>query len=376
MSDLLVIGGGVVGLSIAYEAAGRGRRVRLIDSQRPALEASWAGAGMLPPAAERSASPLEQLTALSNAMHRTWAEELLASTGIDNGFRPCGAVYIARDAQTHDQLRQMRAWAAAEGIAIEPLAPSDLGRLEPAILLSGDAWEAALVPGECQIRNPRHLKALLAGCALRGVDVVSGAAAEEFETRGDRVQAVRTSRGRFTADQYCLATGSWTAALARRLRLRLALKPVRGQIALLNCSRPLFSRIVNEGKRYLVPRPDGRVIVGSTEEDAGFDRSTTATVIAGLIQFAASLVPELANASLERSWAGLRPGTHDGLPYLGQVPELENAWIATGHYRSGLQLSTGTAIVVNDLLSGARPEVDLSPFRPDRHAAAETSAVS
>jgi glycine oxidase len=118
------------------------------------------------------------------------------------------------------------------------------------------------------------------------------------------------------------------------------------------------------------------VIVGSTEEDAGFDRSTSDETIAGLIDFAVSLVPELAGVPLEKSWAGLRPASRDGLPYLGQAPDLENAFVAAGHYRSGLQLSAGTALVMNDLFAGKTPAIDLSIFRPDRHAGVETSAAS
>jgi len=376
MSDLLVIGGGVVGLSIAYEAAGRGLHVQLIDAQQPAREASWAGAGILPPAGEHSANPLEQLTALSNRLHRVWAEEFQASTGIDNGYRPCGGFYLARDEQTRDELGKLHAWAAAEDIAIEPLPCNELSRIEPAIRPSGEQIDAAFLPGECQLRNPRHLKALLEGCAQRGVQIVPDAAAEDFEFQGGRIASVRTSSRKFVARQYCLATGSWTTALARKLRLRLAIKPIRGQIALLKCERPLFSRIVNEGKRYLVPRLDGHVIVGSTEEDAGFDHTTSDDTIAGLVEFAASLVPQLSAAPLAKSWAGLRPASRDGLPYLGPVPELENAFVAAGHFRSGLQLSPGTAIVINDLLAGKTPAIDLSLFRPDRHAGAEASAAS
>ena len=137
---------------------------------------------------------------------------------------------------------------------------------------------------------------------------------------------------------------------------------------LLALARPIVSRIINEGSRYLVPRDDGRLLVGSTEEDAGFDKSTTAGGMAGLLEFALGLVPDLAAAQIERSWAGLRPSTSDGLPYLGRVPELENAFIAAGHFRAGLQLSTGTAVVLSQLIRGLEPAIDISSFRVDRDA--------
>jgi glycine oxidase len=373
MSDLLVIGGGVVGLSIAYEAAGRGRRVRVIDAGQPAREASWAGAGILPPAGEGDLDPLEQLVALSNRRHTAWTEELRAETGIDNGYRHCGAIYLARDARDTAQLDELATWAASRSIIAEPLPGSALSEAEPALRPTGAVSAAYLLPEERQIRNPRHLKALLQACAQRGVQITAGMAADDFEIRGARIRAVRTVGGTISADQFCITTGSWTAAVARRLGVQLQIKPIRGQIALLALQRPLLSRIINEGPRYLVPRPDGRVLVGSTEEDAGFDRSNTAGAIGELLRFAQSLVPELASAQLERTWAGLRPATRDGLPYLGAVPGLDNAWVAAGHFRGGLQLSTGTALVMNQLMADQRPEVDLSAFRLDRAAAPETA---
>jgi glycine oxidase len=136
---------------------------------------------------------------------------------------------------------------------------------------------------------------------------------------------------------------------------------------LLSTPMPLLSRIVNEGSRYLVPRNDARVLVGSTEEDVGFDRSTTASAETGLLEFAIGLAPALAQASLERFWAGLRPATEDGRPYLGAVPDVENAFVAAGHFRSGLQLSTGTARVMGQLMRGLTPQIDLAPFSLDRH---------
>jgi glycine oxidase len=371
MVDLLVVGGGVIGLSIAYEAAKRGRGVRVIDAAQPAREASWAGAGILPPAGEGDHDQLEQLVALSNRLHAAWTEDLRAETGIDNGYRRCGAIYLAREACDVGPLDELAHWAASRNIVAEPLLAGMLQEVEPALRPSGKVAAAYLMPEERQIRNPRHLKALLLACAQRGVEISAGLAAEDFEIRGRRVRAVRTIEGPIAAGQVCLTTGSWTAAVARRLGVQLAIKPMRGQIALLSLHQPILSRIVNEGSRYLVPRSDGRLLVGSTQEDAGFDRSNTAGAIGELLRFAQSLVPDLATAQLERTWAGLRPATRDGLPYLGAVPELDNAWIAAGHFRGGLQLSTGTAIVMNQLLAGERPEVDLAAFRLDRAATAE-----
>jgi glycine oxidase len=366
MSDCLIVGGGVIGLSLAYELAGHGMRVRVIDAAQPGREASWAGAGILPPACPSADDPLEQLTAVSNQLHRQWSEALRVSTQLDNGYRRTGAVYLARTVAEAGRLAAFAAEAEQRAIVARRVSPEALGELEPALQPSGSVAAAYLVPDECQIRNPRHLKALLIACAGRGVEITPAAAAEDFEIRGDRVRAVHTNLGSLRAERVCVTTGSWTGALARKLGAAPAIKPIRGQMVLLSLSRPAVSRIVNEGSRYLVPRDDGRLLAGSTEEDVGFDRGTTAGGISGLLQFSLSLVPELERAHVERSWAGLRPATGDGLPYLGRVPGLENAFIAAGHFRGGLQLSTGTAVVMSQLIRGQQPQIDLTAFRLDR----------
>jgi glycine oxidase len=367
MSDCLIIGGGVIGLSLAYELAGCGLKVRLIEAGAPGREASWAGAGILPPASPDSSDPLEQLTALSNRMHAAWHEQLASTTGIDNGYRRTGAIYLARDRELERQLGRFIQEAGSNGIANERLDRPDLARIEPALnpreLLS--AW---LLEDEGQIRNPRHLRALVAGCIGRGVEITSGTIAQQFEIRRSRIQAVRTNLGPLDAGQFCVAAGAWSSELCEQLGIIARVKPVRGQMLLLSTPIPVLSRIVNEGRRYLVPRDDGRLLVGSTEEDVGFDRGTTADAIAGLLEFAMGLVPNLARATLERFWAGLRPATDDGLPYLGSVPDVENAFVAAGHFRSGLQLSTATARVMGQLVRGLAPEIDLEQFRLDRHA--------
>ncbi len=366
MSDCLVVGGGVVGLSLAYELAGQGARVRVIDAGQPGKEASWAGAGILPPACSSAVDPLEQLTALSNQLHAQWTEQLRAATGLDNGYRRCGAIYLARTEAEACQLETFASMAASRAIAVESLNSHVLNELEPALQPTGPLEAAYSVPDECQIRNPRHLKALLIAVAQRGVEVTSGVAADDFEIRGGHVRTVHTNIGPLSADTVCVTTGSWTGPLAKRLGLTLSIKPIRGQMLLLSTARPILERIVNEGSRYLVPRADGRLLVGSTEEDVGFDRGTTAGAIGDLLQFAQSLVGQLSSAQVERYWAGLRPSTPDGLPYLGAIPGLDNAFIAAGHFRSGLQLSTGTALVISQLIRGQQPSVDLSTFRVDR----------
>jgi glycine oxidase len=171
------------------------------------------------------------------------------------------------------------------------------------------------------------------------------------------------------AGQVCFTAGAWTGQLLKRLGMDVGIMPIRGQMVLFRCESATgapIGRIINEGSRYLAPRDDGRVLAGSTEEEVGFDKRTTEEAIADLIAFARGIVPALRDAPIEQTWAGLRPGSFDGLPYLGRLPGLKNAFIAAGHFRSGLFLSTATAVVMSELMRGEQQQVDLSPFRVGR----------
>jgi glycine oxidase len=368
MSDCLIIGGGVIGLSLAYELASHGARVRVLEAGEPGREASWAGAGILPPAPSRSPDPLEQLFALSNEVHERWSAALREATGIDNGFRRCGGLYVASAATEAQALASAAQTWEASGIRCHRVASDQLADLEPELntdTTTGGAW---LLPEEAQLRNPRHLKALLIACENLGVEIVSGAAVEGFQSRGDRVVEVETAIASFTADRFCITSGAWTRAVLSRLGCTVAIKPIRGQIALLNAGRRVLTRILNDGPRYLVPRDDGRILIGSTEEDVGFDRANTAAGVSGLLAFAASWAPALAGARFERAWSGFRPATLDGRPYLGRLPNTSNGFVAAGHFRNGLQLSTGTAVVMRELIQGERPRIDLSALAVHRVA--------
>ncbi len=361
-ADVVVVGGGVIGLTIAYELAGQGRRVAVFDRSQFGSEASWAGAGMLPPGDPAGAKTPE--ARLRAASHVRWADlsaRLLEQTGIDNGFRRCGGIQVLAGENSAEQLRQWH----GEGVIAQLFEDSELRTLEPE--LNHDITTAYHLPQMCQVRNPRHVKALLAACIQRDVELNPFNSIVDFETDGERVIAVRTASGRYEADQFVVAGGAWSKQLLDRLGIPLSIEPVRGQIALL-ASRPgLLKQVIELGPRYLVPRPDGRILVGSTEEYAGFDKRSSAQGVSGLLQLATRLVPALADAQLERSWAGLRPRSRDGLPYLGFPPGWSNLIVAAGHFRAGLQLSPATGLVVSELLAGNEPSVPLEGFACDRH---------
>jgi glycine oxidase len=374
MDDCCIIGGGVVGLSIARELAGRGLAVRVLAREEPRATASWAAAGIFPPAPERPDAPAgEALTAWSDRLHWQWAAELRAETGIDTGLARCGGLHVAAAGPALDAFESEAAGWLAIGARCERLDAAAVAACEPSLAGAVDRGAIAggiLLPDETQIRPPRHLEALARSCVSRGVAIVSGAVVREIRRREERVEGIiATIGGReesFRAGATVLAAGAWSEGLAAALGLRIATRPIRGQILLLRQPAPTLGRVVNRGLDYLVPRPDGRLLVGSTLEDAGFDAVTTPAAIDRLRDVARDLLGHAADVPVEASWAGLRPGSVDGLPTIGRVPGWADAFVAAGHFRAGWHQSPGTAVIVADLVMGRRPPLDPAAFAPDR----------
>jgi glycine oxidase len=364
-ADVLILGGGVIGLTAAYFLARERVSVTVLDKGDFGQEASWAGAGILPPAQTSEVSKtsevfsgIHQLRGHSARLFPSLSEELRELTGIDNGYLRCGGLEFVSGPKEADE-----EWRPP-GMKLQPLDEPALARLEPN--LARGLGSANYLPEMAQLRNPRHLKALLAACKSCGVTLRPGCAVHGFVSRGPHIQAVKTLEGNLPAERILLASGAWTGPLAESLGCSIPIKPVRGQIALLNTGMPIFRRILLWGSRYLVPRPDGRILVGSTEEHAGFDKRTTSQAVAELLQLANRLVPDLAGAHLERCWAGLRPGSPDGLPFLGPIPAFDNLFVAAGHFRAGIQLSPGTALVMKECLLGQPLSFAINGFSLDR----------
>jgi glycine oxidase len=363
--DVLILGGGVIGLTTAYYLARAGASVALAERGELGRQASWAGAGILPPGGPGLAhTPFERLRAYSVGLYPDLSRWLREETGLDNGYLVCGGIEVpepgdARPLPTEE-------WGA-EGATFQVLGRADLARLAPDL---APCERAVYFPGMAQVRNPRHMAALAKGCIARGTHILTHLEARALVRRGSRIEAVETDKGRLSAGQVLVAAGAWADELLASVGWRPGVRPVRGQIALLNTGVEGTRPLLLQGKRYLVPRPDGRVLVGSTEEDAGFDARPTAGGIEGLLALASRLVPKLADAPLERCWAGLRPGSPDGLPYLGRVPGLDNLFVSAGHFRAGLQLSPASGLCMAELLLGRPTSVPLEAFRLDRGGAA------
>ena len=358
--DVIVIGGGVIGLSIAFELAGQGASVRVLEQSQFGQEASWAGAGILPPGnPEWARTPEARLRAASHVLWTDWTERLRAETGIDNGYSRCGGLEIRANGAASELDAEVAAWRA-EGVVVNTPDLDELRARFPA--LHPNITSGYVLPELGQVRNPRHLKALLAACASRGVDLRSGSPVVAFDRDGGRIIAARTTGEEHHAAEFVVAGGAWSRELLRQAGHDLAIEPIRGQIVLLE-ARPLpFRSVIQVGARYLVPRADGRILIGSTEEHVGFDKRNTAEAVAGLIDFACGLVPTLKEARFERCWSGLRPHLSGGLPHIGRLSGTTNLCVAAGHFRAGLQLSPITAVLVAATILGREPNALLAPI--------------
>jgi glycine oxidase len=370
-SDVVIVGGGVIGLSIAYALARQGVSVTVLDRRELGREASWAGAGLIPPIAERPMAPSHPgfLRSWSSSLYPEWTERIAAETGIDVGYRRTGGVDVAWTDDEEQELRTAMGRMRTEGIAYEKLAAADILRVEPALNL--EIQSAVFLPDRAQVRNPWLIRGLIAAVERHRGRLRPWQGVEHLEIDGNTVTAVRTSTGKIGCGTVIVAAGAWSGDLLRDAGVSAPTNPIKGQIVLLRSNRPLIRRIIENGEHYLVPREDGRVLIGATEEDAGFDTRTSYAATQWLLNKAVRLCPILAEAEVEATWAGLRPGSIDRRPTIGRSSSVTNLIVATGHRRAGLQLSPATAEVVADLVLGRDARIDLGPFQPGRQASLE-----
>jgi glycine oxidase len=363
--DIVIVGGGVIGLAIADALARLGMRLAVVDRRELGREASWAGAGLIAPEAENPARhPLVALRALSTRLYPGWSSVLEEETGIDIGYRRCGGVDVAwTESEEQELLAKAGRWRA-ERVAYERLSSRDYARVEPA--LSPELRSVYFLPDRAQVRSPWLLRALMTAVYQRGGHLTMWEEVKGFRTDGHRVTAVQTNTGDLNCSTVVIAAGAWSGSLLATIGVHAPTPPVKGQIVLMRSQRALLRRVVELGNNYIVPRDDGRILVGATEEEAGFDTIPTWEVASELVDFALRVCPVLKEAEIETTWAGLRPGSIDSKPYIGRAPGFQNVIVATGHKRAGLQLAPATAELVSDLVLGRPPRLDIAAFRLDR----------
>ncbi len=358
-TDVLVVGGGIIGLAVAWRARQRGLSVCLIERHAIGAGASRVAAGMLAPVSEVEFDQARRKTlalALSSAdMWPSFAAELAELAGVDVGLRRAGTLMVARDADEARELERQLAFRQSLDVAVSRLLPSQAREREPA--LAPNVRLALLADGDHSVDPVLAVHALLVACRRSGVEVVehAGDVAVAVDAEGGRVEGVRLADGSLrAAGQVVVAMGAWSALLdGLPESLRVPVRPVKGQI--LRLRDPAGPGLLNGAVRgagvYIVPRNDGRYVVGASMEERGFDLAATAGVVHELLRHARDLVPGISEFQLEEVCVGLRPGTPDNAPLIG-ASELQGLVWACGHYRNGILLSPLTAALTAGVLTG------------------------
>ncbi|HKB99519.1 MAG TPA: glycine oxidase ThiO [Terriglobales bacterium] len=368
--DAIVVGAGIIGLSLAIELNKQGLRVLVVEKGEPGRESSWAAGGMLVDFVLETPPRMREFAAASARMYPEFVHELEDESGLKVDLRSQGTLLFAGEGTGHSpataqppQIRSLQ--------SLYPL-PAPLRELEPALRVPNGTVPhlTALYIKERSV-DPRHLTAAASAAARhRGVDFSHGDQVLAVELADSKVCGVRTGRTRFAAGMVVNCGGAWAGQIGPH---PFPTRPVKGQmLCVIMPEKELVRHVVRTPEVYLIPRSDGRMLIGATAEEAGFDKRTVPEAIQKLRQAALDLVPNLANARILEAWAGLRPGTPDGLPILGTTPT-PGYFVATGHFRDGILLAPATARVMGQLMTGqmtTAPEsrMDLSNFSATRFA--------
>ena len=351
------IGGGIMGLLCARELRLAGESVVIIDRQTVSKEASWAGGGILSPLYPWCYSaPVHALAHWSQARYPTLIQELAQTTGLDAQWTPSGLLVFGVE-----EPEQAGEWAATHGVDLKRLTPAEVCGIEP--LVSSALGAALWSPEVAQVRNPRLLAALCAELRQLGVEFRENIEVTGFSEHAGQLMGIHTTAGPINTHRCLVASGAWSGKLLASTGIALPIKPMKGQMLLLSAPGVPLKRIILNHHRYLVPRRDGRILVGSTLEDTGFEKSTTAAARHDLLQAAREMVPNLAHCPVESHWAGLRPGSPDGVPYIGEHPGISGLFVCSGHFRNGIVLGPASARLAVDLMLERAPIVDPAPFR-------------
>jgi glycine oxidase len=343
-TDFLIIGGGEVGLASARALLQSGYRVTLVERGLVGREASWAGGGILSPLCPWDYhEAVTRLALRGMSMFGETAGALRAATGIDPEYQRSGMLLLP---PYRAELANL--WCTQHQFALQSVM---LGEYLPNLQGTG-----LLFPDVAQVRNPRLLQALRKHVEMLGGTILEQYEAQKFEVAGERVMALQTTQGRFAAAAYIVAAGAWSKSLLGEHALNMDIRPIRGQILLFKFEAPPFRQILLKESLYFIPRRDGHVLVGSTLEDVGFDKSTTVEARDDLLRRVREIFPEWRDLMPVQHWAGFRPGSPDNIPTIGHHPHLANLYVNSGHFRYGVTMSFASAeLLLNDIEGKPQP---------------------
>lgn len=356
MTDFLVVGGGLIGLLTARKFMETGANVTLIERSQLGQESSWAGGGILSPLYPwKYPVAVNRLAHWSQEHYPSLVAELKAATGIDSEWTESGLLVVDTD-----QISPALAWAASTSATVLPVDAREIRQIEPA--LRAEHASGVWMPHVAQLRNPYLIKALKKDLKARGLRLAENTEVTHLLTKKGRIQGVGTEYNEVIADNVIIACGAWSATLLRDLGQEISVMPVRGQMLLFRAQPGQLQCIVLSEGHYLIPRRDGLVLVGSTMEDVGFDKTVTEDARDGLAEIARELAPVLKTARVEKHWAGLRPGSPAGVPYVSAHPKIEGLYINAGHFRNGVVTGLASAQLIADIVLGRPASVDPEPY--------------
>ena len=377
-ADVIVCGAGVIGCAIARELAGSGARVTLLDRHRPGAEASGAAAGLLTAQADRASdSPFARLCHASGALYPELARSLFDETGIDVHLSRCGSVRVAAPGGTDaEEMTELAGWQKAAGWRVERIAAREMAELSGGAL-APEFTDALHFPEEAVVDNRELVRALRTSAERRGARILPGRAVRSILLGPDgSCGGVRTPEGDISGGAVVDAAGAWADLDPAALPFPIPVRPVRGQIVEVAEDAGGIPRVLMRAGFYVAPREHGRILLGSTAEEAGFDKRVTVEGVRDLTAQGVTLVPRFSRARFVDAWAGLRPAAPDGLPILGETP-VRGFYLAAAHFRNGLLLAPATAGAVADLVAGRPARFDIGPYSVGRFgAAARTGRAS
>jgi glycine oxidase len=369
--DVVIIGGGVIGLTIARALAQRGvRDVCLVERSSLGAEASFAAGGILAPQAEANArDEFFELACRSRELYPEFAAALNEESGIDVELDPTGTLYVAFTEGDLEEIEKRYEWQAKAGLAVEKLAPEQARELEPCIAES--VRGALRFPDDVQVENRRLLNALVNSIDKLGISLATETNVESLTVARGRVTGVQTSRGVINSPTVIVAAGTWSSTIEHSQTPKI--EPVRGQMICFDAKPALARHVIYSPRGYLVPRRDGRLLAGSTSENAGFTKQVTAGGINHIINNALEISPRVSTLPIVDTWSGLRPRAADGLPVLGPCDEIDGLFYATGHYRNGILLAPVTGELISEAVVTGLVSPLLAAFSPNRFALAHVS---
>jgi glycine oxidase len=363
--DAIIVGGGIIGGSIAFELTQQNIRVAVFDRQTPGQEASWAAAGMLSPAPDSAdAIPLVPLARASLDFYPEYIAAVEEASRQHAGFRPGGAIeaFFSQDAAR--ELSTLVALHHGLGLPTEVLRVDEAHKLEPA--LGRDLGAAALLANEASVDNRMLTPAVLAAAEASGAEFFTECPVTDVLFAGNKCTGISVAGERVNAGRVVIAAGCWASQLESVARYAPT-RPIRGQMVALHSESVDLVHVIRSERGYIVPRGDGLCVAGSTIENVGYEKRVTPGGIEKILGAVNEMVPTLADAEIIETWSGLRPDTPDHLPSLGTT-DIEGLLIATGHYRNGILLSPVTAKVIAGFITEGRASINCDAYSPMRFA--------